>query len=184
LRFKVSRLAYWQSFLYFTLRIVELSLSLTEQIQQMMLLRRTILPLLITAACHCYGKDEQPSKDSGTVIITLQNASDKLSKIDSVFVIFDRYDLRGAGIIKKVFYPDLKNKIRVDLPKGKYYLSIYCLGIYNKESFDRIISAKSNKEKNIFLRLQVSALYQQGLAKIPGEHFDPSHLAILNYSVK
>ena len=149
-----------------------------------MLLRKTIFPLLIAAACHCYGNDQLPSKDSGTVVITLQNASDKLSKIDSVFVIFDRYDLRGAGVIKKVFYPDLENKIRVNLPKGKYYISIYCLGIYNKESFDRIISAKPNKKKNIFLRLQASALFKQGLARIPGEHFDPSHLAILNYSTK
>jgi hypothetical protein len=150
----------------------------------MMLLRKTILPALITAACHCYGNGELPGKDSGTVVITLQNASDKLSKIDSVFVIFDRYDLRGAGVVKKVFYPDIENRIRVNLPKGKYYISIYCLGIYNKESFDRTISAKSNKERNIFLRLQASALYKQGLARIPGEHFDPSHLAILNFSNK
>ncbi|HEY4965404.1 MAG TPA: hypothetical protein VII28_03350 [Puia sp.] len=150
----------------------------------MMLLRKTILPVLMTAACYCYGNGEMPVKDSSTVVITLQNASDKLSKIDSVFVIFDRYDLRGAGVIKKVFYPDIENRIRVNLPKGKYYISIYCLGIYNKESFDRTISAKSNKERNIFLRLQASALYKQGLARIPGEHFDPAHLAIFNFSNK
>jgi hypothetical protein len=136
------------------------------------------------AACHCYGNDLLPAKDSGTVTITLQNASDKLSKIDSVYVIFDRFDLRGAGVIKKVFYPDIDNQIRVILPKGKYYISIYCLGIYNKESFDRVVSARSSKNRNIFLRLQVSALYKQGLARIPSEHFDPSHLAILNYEKK
>jgi hypothetical protein len=149
-----------------------------------MLLRKTILPLLMTIVCHCYGNSKLPASDSGTVVITLQNAYDKLSKIDSVYVIFDRYDLRGAGVIKKVFYPDIENKIRVSLPMGKYYISIYCLGIYNKESFDRIISAKSNKERNIFLRLQASDLYEQGLARIPGEHFDPAHLAILNFSNK
>jgi hypothetical protein len=136
------------------------------------------------AACHCYGSDLLPAKDSGIVTITLQNASDKLSKIDSVYVIFDRFDLRGAGVIKKVFYPDIDNKIRVILPKGKYYISIYCLGIYNKESFDRVASAKSNKNYNIFLRLQASALYKQGGARIPGDHFDPAHLAILNYGKK
>ncbi len=125
-----------------------------------------------------------PVRDSSMVVITLQNASDKLSKIDSVFVIFDRYDLRGAGVIKKVFYPDKENKIRVSLPKGKYYINIYCLGIYNKECFNRIVSAKSNKNHNIFLRLQASALYQLGLARIPADHFDPSHLAILNFGNK
>ncbi len=118
------------------------------------------------------------------VTITLQNASDKLSKIDSVFLIFDRYDLRGAGVIKKVFYPDIDNQIHVSLPKGKYYINIFCLGIYNKESFDRVVYAKSNKNRKITLRLQESALYQLGLAKIPADHFDPSHLAILNFGSK
>jgi hypothetical protein len=122
------------------------------------------------------------AKDTSTVTITLQNASDKLSKIDSVFLIFDRYDLRGAGVIKKVFYPDIENKIQVSLPKGKYYINIYCLGIYNKESFDRVVYAKSNKNHNIFLRLQASALFHQGGAHIPADHFDPSHLAIFNFA--
>ena len=150
----------------------------------MTLLRKTIIPLLMAASCHSYGRSQATIRDSSAVVITLQNAKDKLSKIDSVFVVFDRYDLRGAGIVKKVFYPDIENKIRVILPKGKYFISIYCLGIYNKESFDRIVSAKSNKEKEILLRLQASALYKQGLARIPGDRFDPSHLAILNYSKK
>jgi hypothetical protein len=150
----------------------------------MTFLRKTIIPFLLVASCHSYGNSQVPTKDSGTVVITLQNAKDKLSKIDSVFVIFDRYDLRGAGIIKKVFYPDIENKITVILPKGKYFINIYCLGIYNKESFDRIISTKSNKEKEIMLRLQASALFKQGLARIPTDHFDPAHLAILNYSKK
>ena len=70
----------------------------------------------------------------------------------------------------------------VSLPRGKYYINIYCLGIYNKESFNRIVSAKSNKNHNIFLRLQASALFHQGGARIPEDHFDPAHLAILKYS--
>ncbi len=149
-----------------------------------MLLRKTIFAILLLAAGRGYGNDSIPAKDTSTVIITLQNAQDKLSKIDSVFVIFDRYDLRGAGVVKGVFYPDTENQIRVSLPKGKYYINIYCLGIYNKECFDRILSAKANKNHNIFLRLQASALYQQGLARIPEDHFDPSHLAIFNFASK
>src|SRR5450432_1965915 len=68
-----------------------------------MFLRKTILPLMVMAASHCNGNDTLPSRDTSTVTITIQNASDKLSKIDSVFLIFDRYDLRGAGVIRKVF---------------------------------------------------------------------------------
>jgi hypothetical protein len=142
--------------------------------------KKTILAALLLASSHCFANNDPFEKDSGTVIITLQNASDKLSKIDSVFVIFDRYDLRGAGVVKQVFYPDLENEIRVNLPKGKYFINIYCLGIYNKEGFDRIVSANPNKNHHIFLRLQASALYHTGKARIPLDHFDPSHLAILN----
>jgi hypothetical protein len=129
---------------------------------------------------HCYAYDSLPLRDSGTVTISLQNASDKLSKIDSVFIIFDRYDLRGAGVVKQVFYPDKDNRIKISLPKGKYYLNIYCLGIYNKVAFDRIVSAKPNKNHKVFLRLQQSALFQLGLVHMPDDHFDPSHLAIFN----
>jgi hypothetical protein len=149
-----------------------------------MLLRKTIFLVFALAAVRCYGSDSIPRKDSSTVIITLQNSADKLSKIDSVFVIFDKYDLSGAGVIKQVYYPDVENKIQVNLPKGKYYLNIYCLGIYNKEGFGRVISAKPNKNRKILLRLQQSALFQLGLARLPVDHFDPSHLAILNYAGK
>ena len=100
-----------------------------------MFFRGIIFVIMVMAFSHCYGYDSLPSKDSGTVTILLQNAYDKLSKIDSVFIIFDRYDLRGAGVVKKVFYPDTDNQIRISLPKGKYYMNIYCLGIYNKEWF-------------------------------------------------
>jgi hypothetical protein len=152
---------------------------------EMILLRKTILTLTVMGSCHCYGNDSlPPRRDSSSVTIMLQNASDKLSKIDSVFLIFDRYDLRGAGVIEKIFYPDTENKIHIRLPKGKYYINIYCLGIYNKICFDRIVSARSNKNHKIFLRLQESALYQLGLARIPADHFDPSHLAIFNFGNK
>jgi len=135
---------------------------------------------MIMASGHCYGYDSLPSKDSGAVTILLQNAADKLSKIDSVFIIFDRYDLRGAGVIMQIFYPDFDNRIKVVLPKGKYYMNIYCLGIYNKVAFDRIVYAKPNKNRKVFLRLQQAAVFQLGLAHLPEEHFDPSHLAIFD----
>ena len=143
-----------------------------------MFFRGIIFAFLITAASHCFANDGLPLKDSGTVTILLQNASDKLSKIDSVFIILDQYDLRGAGVVKQIFYPDIDNRIKISLPKGKYYMKIYCLGIYNKVAFERIVSAKPNKNRNIHLLLQQCALFHQGGAHMPDDHFDPSHLAI------
>ena len=145
-----------------------------------MFFKGIIFALLTVASGHCYGYDGLPLKDSGTVTISLQNASDKLSKIDSVFIIFDRYDLRGAGVVRQIFYPDMDNRIKIKLPKGKYYMNIYCLGIYNKVAFGRVVSAKANKNRKVLLRLQQSALFQLGLAHLPDDHFDPAHLAIFN----
>src|SRR5258708_29712914 len=125
-----------------------------------MFFRAIISALMVMTYGHCYGYDSLPSKDSGTVTISIQNAADKLSKIDSVFIIFDRYDLRGAGVIKQVFYPDFDNRIKISLPKGKYYVIIYCLGKYNKVAFDRIVSAKRTKINKAFLRLHQAALFQ------------------------
>jgi len=146
-----------------------------------MLLRKTIIFLLLLSSGHCFGNDSLTiRKDSGMVTILLQNAYDKLSRIDSVYLVIDRYDLRGAGVIKQVYYPDPENKVSLKVPSGKYYMNIYCLGIYNKECFDRVITAKRKKNRMIFLRLQNSALYLQGLARIPADHFDPSKLAIMH----
>ncbi len=142
-------------------------------------MRNIILPLLLITVLHSRAYSSRiPKSDSGTVIITLQNASDRKSRIDSIYLIFDRYDKRGAGVIKQVFYP-INNQVEVTVPKGRYYVNIYCLGIYNKAGFDRILTAKANRKHKIFLRLQASALFTPGMVEIPLEKWDPSHLAIL-----
>lgn len=144
-----------------------------------MLTGNTILSLFLTTALNGYGYSEKiPKTDSGTVLISLQNASDRQSRIDSIYLIFDRYDRRGAGIIKKVYHP-VNNEVELMIPKGRYYVNIYCLGIYNKAGFDRIVTVKASRKQKIFLRLQASALFTPGMVKIPGQKWDPSHLAIL-----
>jgi hypothetical protein len=55
------------------------------------------------ADCSCFGNNIFPAGGSGTVVIILRNASDHLSKIDSVLLIFDHVNLRGAGRVKKPF---------------------------------------------------------------------------------
>jgi hypothetical protein len=128
---------------------------------------------------NSFGYSEKiPKKDSGTVVISLQNAADRQSRIDSVYLIFDRCDRRGAGIIRQVYLP-VNNQVQLLLPGGRYFVNIFCLGIYNKAGFDRIITIKANRTRRIFLRLQASALFTPGIVKIPRQKWDPSHLAIL-----
>jgi hypothetical protein len=141
-------------------------------------LRKTILPFLLSITLNGYGTDPGIKTDSGTVIISLQNASDRQSQIDSIYLIFDRYDKRGAGIIKQVFHPK-NNQVEITVPKGRYYVNIYCLGIYNRAGFDRIVNAKPKRKSKIFLLLQASALFTPGMVEIPREKWDPAHLAIM-----
>jgi len=136
---------------------------------------------LILAYSWAFSAIKNPLKDSTTVIIQLDNCSNQPSYIDSVYLVFDRYDRSGAGVIRQIFYP-IDNVIKVVVPKGKYYVNIVCLGIYNREYFDRIITAKSKKESKILLRLQASALFTPGLVSIPQEKIDFANLSITRYT--
>jgi len=93
-------------------------------------------------------------------------------------MIFDKYDRSGAGIVMQVFYP-VDNTIKVTVPKGKYYVNIICIGTYVSESFDKIITATSDKEKKFLLNLQEADLFTPGLAFIPEQKVDLTNLTIM-----
>src|SRR5438552_18840137 len=66
--------------------------------------------------------------DSVDVTIRLHTRYPKNARVDSVYVIFDRYDLSGAGVIKRIYYP-VNNQISIPrVPEGRYYISIFCMG--------------------------------------------------------
>src|SRR5258708_2967800 len=91
-----------------------------------------------------FSTQHEPLKDSTTVVFKLDNPSHHNLNIDSVYLIFDRYDHRGAGVVMQFFYP-VDNIIKVTVPKGKYYVNIVCIGTFCNEHFDRVITANSNK---------------------------------------
>ncbi len=104
--------------------------------------------------------------------IQLDNSVNKNNNVDSVLIILDKFDHTGAGIVRKVFYPDADNKVIIeDLPVGKYYAEIYVLGIYKKH-FSTIIDTekiiRKNKKKEIF-RLDYADVYFPGSVEIPAE---------------
>jgi hypothetical protein len=146
--------------------------------------RYSILTLFIFSCAIGQAIQRKADPDSTAIIITLNNHSNQNKRVDSVFIILDRYDRTGAGIVKKVFYP-INNKIALSIPKGKYYVDIFCLGVPDKEHFGKIINAKSNKGSKLFFKLRGSAPYTPGLSSIPQEKIDFSHLSILkSYSHK
>jgi hypothetical protein len=140
-----------------------------------------ILSLLIFSCLLAFPANKNPLKDSTTVVIQLDNAMDQNTLVDSVYLIFDRYDRSGAGIVRQIFYP-VNNTIKVVVPKGKYYVNIVCIGTYNREYFDKIIKAKSDKENKIFVKLEASALFTPGFVSIPEEKIDFANLSITRYT--
>jgi hypothetical protein len=115
-------------------------------------------------------------KDSATVIIKIGNISNPHLTIDSVYLIFDRYDLTGAGVIKKVFYP-VNNELEITVPKGKYYIDLFCLGNYSKH-FDWVIKTKTKKKNKLQLNLDASSFFTPGLVSIPPDKIDFSNLNV------
>ncbi len=124
------------------------------------------------------AKSRATVNDSGTMVITLQHAEDVQSRIDSVYLIMDQADLRGAGVVKQIYYP-VNNQVTVTVRKGKYFASIFCLGRYNRASFARELTVKPARAREVKLRLQVVSLYTAGQAQMPKEKWDPAHLAIM-----
>lgn len=118
------------------------------------------------------------------VIIQLNNSVNNNTPVDSVYIIFDRHNLTEAGAIKKIFYP-VNNKVIIeDVPEGKFYITLICLGIYH-DSFTEISYVyEKRKNKNKFrFRLQPADTYNASNIYIPEEKIDISNLSIFRKKI-
>jgi len=152
----------------------------------MLTLRTLPVTLMLCASIITRAGEKKPPPKEGnsgstakavnktTVInytLHIDNTINKNSTVDSVLVIFDKFDRSGAGIVKKVFYPDAENQIVIkDLPVGKYYADIYVLGIYNKHFSSIIKTVKSGGKNSAHLKLDYKDTYTPGKAYLPGEN--------------
>jgi hypothetical protein len=126
------------------------------------------------------GAQHKKRADSVRVTIQFNNELNKKAPVDSVIVIFDRYNLSGAGTIKNVYYP-VNNKVVIEnVPEGKFYITVICLGIY-KDSFTEISYVyEKRRNKNSFnFRLKNAEAYNPTDVAIPSEKIDPLNLLIL-----
>ena len=130
------------------------------------------MPILL-ASCFVSkaGPDISHGGDSATVVIQLGNQYHQSTIVDSVYLIFDRFDLSGAGVVRQIFYP-VNNTVEIKVPKGKYYVDIFCLGNYNYKHFDIIVQANGKKRNKLHLRLDGPSLYTPGFVSIPAEHIN------------
>ncbi len=73
---------------------------------------------------------------------------------DSVLVIFDRYDLTGAGVIYQRYAADAGQGIDISaVPAGKYYVTIRIRGMYSDE-IEKVITIKSKKSEKVRVDLK------------------------------
>jgi hypothetical protein len=137
-------------------------------------MKTVLIILLFTTRLVPYVSAQKAAGDSISVTILLRN---KKITVDSVYVIFDRYDLTGAGVVKKVFYPS-KNRIVLEkVPKGKYYVDVFCLGI-GQQSFSQISTVGKRRPNKVLVPLKTYETYIPGTAVIPSSEIDFSNLIV------
>jgi hypothetical protein len=119
-----------------------------------------------------------PAADSVSVTILLKN---KKISVDSVFIIFDRYDLTGAGIIRKVFYPSHNQIVIEKVPRGKYYVDVYCIGV-DHQNFTRISTVGRRRSNRVTVPLKTFETYIPGTAIIPPSTVNLNNLIVTRKS--
>jgi hypothetical protein len=102
-----------------------------------------------------------------------------ITKKDSVLVIYDRFDLSGAGIIRKVYYPAKNQTIHIsNIPSGKYFVTIQCLG-KRHDRYEKIIKIKGGKTSFVSVKLSVYNEFTRDKVIIPNDPIDFSRLSIV-----
>lgn len=135
-----------------------------------------LLMLLLTAKTATAQIKRLP--DSVNVLIRLHPRDDKNPQVDSVLVIFDRFDRTGAGIVKHIYHPTDNQFTVPKVPEGKYYISIYCLGFY-RDSFNDLMFISKRHSNNLRYKLKRSDAYMPG-SYLPDMEIDFTNLAITN----
>jgi hypothetical protein len=141
----------------------------------------TLMLLLVLMGFSQVKAQKKSNTDSVRVTLRFNNNVNNNLNLDSVYVILDRWDLSGAGMIKKMYHPK-DNVIVLDkIPRGKYYIDVFCLGIY-QQTFSEV-SWVYNKRKNrntFHFRLKESEYYSDSTVRIPPERIDLMKLTVVN----
>jgi hypothetical protein len=136
----------------------------------------TLLFMLLKAEAANAQQKRLP--DSVNVLIRLHARNPKNPRVDSVLVIFDRYDHTGAGIVKRIYHPT-DNQITIsNVPEGRYYVTIYCLGFY-RDQFSDLLFINKRHSNNLKYKLKGAEEFLPGTF-LPDMEIDFTNLAITN----
>jgi hypothetical protein len=115
----------------------------------------------------------------GCVQFKFNNSVPGVPQKDSVLIIFDKFDHTGAGVIYQVFYEDQDHNITLpEVPAGKYYVTIKCLGMHH-DRVEKVVTIKSQKSEKVKINLQDSEEFFKDKVIIPEYKPDFSDLAVL-----
>ncbi|OQP43186.1 hypothetical protein A4H97_13720 [Niastella yeongjuensis] len=116
--------------------------------------------------------------DSVNVLIRLHPRDAQNPLVDSVLVIFDRFDRTGAGIVKRIYHP-IDNQFTIfKVPEGKYYINIFCLGFY-RDTFNDLMFVSKRHSNNLRYKLKRNDEFTPG-TYLPDMEVDFANLAITN----
>jgi hypothetical protein len=141
---------------------------------------KTVCILLLFALLSATHTDaqRQRSLDSVNVTIRLKKHFTKNAPVDSVLVFFDRFDHSGAGIIKQVFYPSNNHILIPQVPAGRYYIGIICLGAH-MQYFSEVTFVNKRRSNKLKFTLDRSEQFIAG-TYIPDTYADLARLYITN----
>ena len=97
---------------------------------------------------------------------------------DSVWVIFDRYDRTGPGVVNKIYSPQRTNPLVINVPAGKYFIDVICFGKDRKQHLTTISTIGKRRKNIVKFRLEPMIPYIPGTAVIPRQKVDFSRLKI------
>ena len=121
------------------------------------------------------------SANAGTARFLFKNLIAGMEERDSILIIFDRYDLTGAGVVHQVFAAGSDNSITVpDIAPGKYYVTVQCIGLH-RDRLEKIVTIRSQRSETVRIKLSSSEAYSKNNVVIPAFHPDPSDFAVVRF---
>ena len=134
--------------------------------------------LMMLFAAETATAQRKRLSDSVNVLVRLHPRNPQNPRVDSVLVIFDRYDHTGAGVVKRIYYPTDNQFTIPSVPEGRYYINIYCLGLY-RDVFNDLMFINKRHSNNLTYKLDRSEQFVPGKF-IPAIEIDFTNLAITN----
>ncbi len=120
--------------------------------------------------------------DSVQVLLKLGKKSKAQIPVDSAFIIFDKYELNGAGIVYKVYRVSSNHIELENVPSGRYYIDIFCYGPTRQRLTKTVYLSSRKKINKIRFRPKLTELYAPGDAFIPPEKINPTRLKVTHES--